>query len=89
MRYTQAEKMEVIRVVEGSSLPVLQTLLMLGINRSTFYKWYRRYAEDGYDGLNDKKPSPKKFWNRIPSMVKDQVVNIALEYPDKSPRELA
>ena len=89
MRYTQAEKMEVIRVVENSAMPVRHTLLMLGINRSTFYKWYRRYAENGYDGLADSKPRPKKFWNRIPSPVKDQVVMIALEYPDKSPRELA
>ena len=48
-----------------------------------------RYAEDGYNGLADKKPSPMKFWNRIPFMVKEQVVEIALELPDKSPRDLA
>ena len=89
MRYSQAEKMEVIGVVEESAMPVRHTLLMLGINRSTFYKWYRRYAENGYDGLEDSTPRPKKFWNRIPSPVKDQVVKIALELPDKSPRELA
>jgi len=89
MRYSQAEKMEVIRVVEESAMPVQHTLLMLGINRSTFYKWYRRYAENGYDGLEDREPRPKKFWNRIPSPAKDQVVKIALEHPDKSPRELA
>jgi putative transposase len=89
MRYSQTEKMEVIRVVEESAMPVRHTLLMLGINRSSFYNWYRRYTENGYDGLEDSKPRPKKFWNRIPSPVKDQVVKIALEHPDKSPRELA
>ena len=89
MRYSQAEKMEVIRVVENSAMPVRHTLLMLGINRSTFYKWYRRYTENGYDGLEDSKPRPNKFWNRIPSPVKEQIVEIALEHPDKSPRELA
>jgi len=89
MRYSQAEKMEVIRLVEESALPVSKTLRELGINRSTFYAWYRRYAEDGYDGLADRKPRPRKFWNRIPAPVKDQVVDIALEHPDKSPRELA
>ena len=89
MRYSQAEKKEVIRLVEESALSVSQTLRELGINRSTFYTWYRRYAEDGYDGLADRKPSPRKFWNRIPLPVKNQVVSIALELPEKSPRELA
>ncbi|MFC1486012.1 DDE-type integrase/transposase/recombinase, partial [Candidatus Latescibacterota bacterium] len=89
MRYSQAEKMEAIRLVEESALSVRRTVKELGINRSTFYAWYRRYAEDGYDGLADRKPRPKKFWNRIPVPVKDQVVAIALENPEQSPRELA
>jgi len=65
MRVSQAEKMEIIRTVEESELPVKRTLEGLGINRSTFYKWYRRYQEDGYDGLADRRPSPRKFWNKI------------------------
>jgi transposase InsO family protein len=89
MRYTQAEKMEIIRTVEDSELSVRKTLEELDINRGTFYEWYRRYRESGYDGLADRKSSPKKFWNRIPDQVKQQVVEIALEYPEKSPRELA
>ena len=89
MRYNQAEKMEVIRLVEKSSLPVQKTLAELDINRSTFYGWYNRYLEDGYDGLADKKPTPRKFWNKIPELVKQQIVDIALEHPEKSPRQLA
>ncbi|MFC1543557.1 IS3 family transposase [Candidatus Neomarinimicrobiota bacterium] len=81
--------MEIIRLVEESDLPVKRTLEALGINRSTFYKWYRRYLEHGYDGLADRRPSPRKFWNKIPEEVKEQVVQIALEQPEKSPRELA
>lgn len=89
MRYSQPEKMEVIRVVEQSALPVKRTVMELGINRSTFYQWYRRYLEHGYDGLADRKPTPRKFWNKIPEGVKTQVVDTALQYPEKSPRELA
>lgn len=89
MRYTQAEKMEIIRTVEQSELSVRKTLQELDINRGTFYEWYRRYRDGGYDGLANQKSSPKKFWNRIPDQVKQQVVDIALEHPDKSPRELA
>jgi transposase InsO family protein len=89
MRYTQAEKMEIIRTVENSELSVRKTLEELDINRGTFYEWYRRYREDGYDGLANRASSPKKFWNRIPDQVRQQLVETALEYPEKSPRELA
>lgn len=81
--------MEIIRTVENSELSVRKTLEELDINRGTFYEWYRRYREDGYDGLANRASSPKKFWNRIPDQVKQQVVETALEYPEKSPRELA
>ena len=66
MRHSQAEKMEVIRIVEDSELSVRRTLRELGINRSTFYGWYKRYLEDGYDGLAPAKPCRRRFWNKIP-----------------------
>jgi putative transposase len=89
MRLCQAEKMEVIRIVEGSALSVRRTLKELGVNRSTFYDWYRRYLEDGYDGLAPAKPAPRRFWNRIPHEVRERVVALALEHTELSPRELA
>lgn len=89
MRYSQAEKMDIIQLVEGSEQSVKQTLKELGIARSTFYDWYRRYQEFGYDGLANRSSQPKRIWNRIPDEVREQVVEIALDYPDKSPRELA
>ena len=49
MRYTQSEKMEIIRMVEESSLGITRTLRKLDIPRSTFYEWYRRYQESGYE----------------------------------------
>ena len=36
MRYPASKKLEIIRTVEGSHLPVKQTLDMLGIPRTTF-----------------------------------------------------
>jgi len=89
MRYSQSEKMEVIRLVESSPLSVKQTLAELSINRSTFYDWYRRYQEEGYEGLANQYRPPQQFWNEIPPWEKERVVEIALELPEKSPRELA
>lgn len=89
MRYTQAEKLEIIRLVEQADVPVKQVLAELGIARSTFYDWYGRYETDGYDGLADHRPQARQFWNRISDAVREQVVQIALERPELSPRELA
>jgi putative transposase len=89
MRYTQAEKMEIIRMVESSELAVKRTLEQLDVNKSSFYEWYGRYVREGFDGLATRKPNAKKFWNRIPDVEKKRVVRIALDYPEKSPRQLA
>ena len=51
MRYAAAEKLEIIRLVEHSSLPVRRTLEQLGIPRSTFYRWYDRYRSGQAEGL--------------------------------------
>ena len=37
MSLSAAEKLEVIRLVEGSELPVRRTLTELGVSRSIFY----------------------------------------------------
>ena len=79
MRYSPAEKLEIIRLVDGSDIGVTRTLKELGIHKSTFYNWYERYQRHGADGLNEIKPSSKRVWNRIPQKLREQVVEIALD----------
>ena len=89
MRYTVSEKAEIINLVENSSLSIRLTLAKLDIHKSTFYHWLKRYQEDGFDGLEDKKPIPHAVWNKITSSHREAIVELALEKPDLSPRELA
>lgn len=89
MRYSQSEKMEIIRMVEESELSIKRTLKTLDVPKSTFYGWYQRYEAEGYEGLEDRNSGPQKFWNRIPDSERDKVVKLALESPEKTPRELA
>jgi len=90
MRYSPAEKMEVIRLVEHSELSIAKTLEELEVPRSTFYRWYQQYQARGFEGLSGARPGPRRqFWNRIPGGVRSQVVDLALAYPEKSPRQLA
>ena len=88
MKATPSEKQETIRLVEGSDLGVKRTLAELGVPRSTFYRWYAAYAEHGFEGLADK-PRSQKFWNRIPEGERQKVLEVALQCPELTPRELA
>ena len=89
MRYPASEKLEIIRLVEGSQLSARLTLAKLGIPRTTFYRWYDRYLQRGDAGLQDQSPKPKHVWNRIPDEVRRKVVKLALKETELSPRELA
>jgi len=88
MRYPASEKLEIIKLIEQSHLPAKQTLDKLGIPRSTFYLWYDKYQSGGVEALEDKAPMPTRVWNRIPDNVRDQIIDLALEQPELSPREL-
>ena len=88
MRYSASEKFEIIELVEQSSLSIRRTLAPIGIPRSTFYDWYSRYQEGGVEALEDGKPRPQRVWNKIPDEIGTAIVNLALEEPDLSPREL-
>ena len=89
MRYPASEKLEIIRLVEQSHLPVKRTLQKLSIPRATFYRWYDRYQTDGPEALDDRSPRPDRVWNRIPDDVRKRIRMLALDEPALSPRELA
>ena len=89
MRYPASEKLEIIRLVEQSHLGVGSTLDKLGIPKTTFYRWYDRFLAFGDAGLEDRNSSPGRVWNRIPDDVRGQIIDLALEETQLSPRELA
>src|ERR1700729_416785 len=89
MRYPASEKLEIIRLVEQSHLPVRRTLAQIRIPRSTFYRWCDQYQTGGPEALNDRSPRPDRVWNRIPDDVRTRIVTLALDEPELSPRELA
>lgn len=89
MRYPPSEKLEIIQLVERSHLPAKRTLAMLGVTRSTFYRWYDRWREGGPEALRDRPSKPSRVWNRIPEAIQNQIVELALDAPELSPRELA
>ena len=89
MRYSASEKLEIIRAVETSHLPVRRTLDKIGIPKTTFYAWLDRYAAGGLEALEDRKSRPKRVWNRIPNEIRARIIERALDEPELSPREVA
>jgi len=88
MRLSPAEKQEIIKLVDRSEDSVNRTLKGLGIHKSTFYKWYHAWIQKGAAGLNPKRATSRQ-WNSIPEPQKQLVIEIALENPALSPRELS
>jgi transposase-like protein len=89
MRYSASEKTEIIKIVEQSHLPVRKTLEQIGVARATFYRWYEHYQAGGPEALEDRPTQPIRVWNRVPDAVRTQIIDLALEQPELSPRELA
>jgi putative transposase len=89
MRYQAAEKLEIMRLIEQSSLPVRRTLDQLGIPRSTFYRWYDRYRARQDAVLADRIPAPRRVWNKLPAAINQALLELDFRQPDLSPRELA
>jgi len=89
MKPSPSDRVEIIRLVEESHLPARRTLEILGIARSSFYRWYDRYQQGGPEALADRPSRPDRVWNRIPDEIRAQLIEMALDHPELSPRELA
>jgi putative transposase len=89
MKPSSSDRAEIIRLVEESHLPARRTLELLGIAHSSFYRWYDRYQRGGPEALADRPSRPDRVWNRIPEEIRAQIIEMALDCPELSLRELA
>src|SRR5512136_558350 len=74
-----AEKAGILDRVEGQKGRKRQTLLELGISRSSYYRWRR-----------PKEPKPRaRPWNRITPNEEHRILAVAREFPDLSSRQIS
>jgi putative transposase len=59
------------------------------VSRATFYRWYDQYQTGGPEALADRPSRPGQVWNRISDDIRAQIIDLALEEAELSPRELA
>src|SRR5205085_7315653 len=50
---------------------------------------YDLYQSGGPEALEDRPSRPNRVWNRIPDEIRRQIIALALDQPELSPRELA
>ena len=57
----------------------------------TFYRWYARLPDEaGPRRWKTSRPGPpRRVWNKIRRKVREQIVELALDEPELSPREVA
>jgi transposase-like protein len=89
MRYPASEKLEIIQLVEQSHLPVKRTLAKLGIPGTTFDRWYDRYQTGGVEALEDRRPKPRRVWNKIPNERRQELLKLAPSASSLAPTEIA
>lgn len=85
----EERKWEVIDVVRCSTLSKARTLEELGIPRSTYFRWQRRFRQRGEVGLVDRRPQPGTVWDRLTPQEEETILREALRQPELSSRELA
>ena len=83
------QKLEIIRHVEGSGLPVRQALAHTDVPPSTYYRWRKRFRRLGREGLQDRSPYRGRVWNQILTEEREKILQAAMLYPEWSPREVA
>jgi len=83
------KKLEILRGVEGSGVPVTEALAKLSISPSTYYRWGRRFRTGGRGSLHDRKPHRERNWNQLLPGERAKVLTVALLYPEWSSREVS
>jgi putative transposase len=82
------DKMNFIRLIEGSDLNISMALTKYDVPRSTYYRWKRKLKKTGLQGLEDNKPHRAKTWNQLLPWEVDKMLEYATFYPELSCRQI-
>jgi transposase InsO family protein len=74
------DKVAIMARVETLTGRKRQALMVLGIPKSSYYRWRRRQPDS---------KKPRRPWNRITPVEEDKVLAVARESPDLSSRQLS
>lgn len=73
-------KLAVLRHVEEVSGNVAATCRYFGITRTAYYKWRKRYEEEGFPGLRDRSSIPHRSPNATSAEVVEKILWLRQQY---------
>ncbi|MBN1953120.1 MAG: DDE-type integrase/transposase/recombinase [Bacteroidales bacterium] len=82
-------KLLFIRAVESSGLSITKTLKKLDIPSTTYYRWKKKFRQNGLEGLKDQRPVKARPWNKLLPEEVSEILCVAEKYTELSSRELA
>lgn len=60
-----------------------------GISRKTGYKWVYRYRGEQLGGLEDRSRKPKSSPNRVPYVIRKEIIGVRKRHPDWGPKKIS
>jgi putative transposase len=83
------DKLEILRAVEASTVSITETLARLDLPAATYYRWRRKFRNQGRDGLADHSPYKGKVWNQLLPGEREKILEVAMLCPEWSPRQIS
>ena len=78
MRYSLESRLRIVRLIEGGKSPA-DAAAALGASRASGYRIWRRYQDEGWQGLVDRRSTPKRQPRRLSAQDEAQIVALRHE----------
>jgi transposase InsO family protein len=83
------EKYQQLLAVQNSALRVADALRALDLPKATYYRWKKKFENNGMLGLRDRPSIPRRRWNQLLPHEEAIVLNTALKKTELYSREIA
>lgn len=81
-------RMEFIVANESEEYNFTELCELFGVSRECGYKWVRRFATDGVDGLKDQSRAPKSCPHKVDDRVRELLLDARRKHPTWGPKKL-
>jgi len=78
MRYSLESRLRIVRLIESGETPA-DAAAALGASRASGYRIWRRYQDEGWQGLIDRRSTPRSQPRRLSAEEEAQIIALRLE----------